>query len=126
MPQPNRRIAGVAYLAVDGQVFPLKADLTISTDTMKREAIMGQDGFHGYSEVPVVSTVKCKISDRGDIGLTRLAAIVNATLTMELASGKVFIARNCFTMEGPRELNTQTGEVELTFGSPEITELLAP
>ena len=53
-----RRIAGVAYIFVDGAQYPLRGDLTVSIDTIEREGVAGMDGVHGFTETPRVPWIE--------------------------------------------------------------------
>ena len=49
-----QRIAGVAYVKVDGTQYPLRGNFTVSPSNVERQMLAGQDGVHGYSEIPRV------------------------------------------------------------------------
>ena len=58
------RIAGIAFLKLDGIQFSLRGALTVSPLDTEKEAITGQDGFHGYKEMPKVAFIEGEISGR--------------------------------------------------------------
>jgi len=39
----SQRVAGVAYLKVDGQIYPLRGNFTVSPSSVERAGIAGQD-----------------------------------------------------------------------------------
>src|SRR4051794_9750571 len=105
----SRRIAGVAYIFVDGRQYPLRGDLTVSTDTIEREGIAGQDGVHGFTEKPRVPWIEGAISDLGGLSLQALQEMDDVTVTAELANGKVYVLRNAWTSTA-REFNAADGQ----------------
>src|SRR5262249_4638680 len=92
-----RRIAGVAYIFVDGRQYPLRGALTISIDTLERTGVAGMDGVHGFTEKPRVPWIEGDISDLGGLSLALLQAMCDVTVTAELANGKVYVLRNAWT-----------------------------
>jgi hypothetical protein len=110
---PNR-IAGVAFLRVDGVQYALKGALTISIDAFEREGIAGMDGVHGYKETPRVPFIQGDFSDTAGMSLDDLSAVCNATVTAELATGKTYLLRNAWTSTA-RELNVSDGQVSVKF-----------
>ncbi|HBO81690.1 MAG TPA: phage tail protein, partial [Cupriavidus sp.] len=52
MADTTNRLAGIAFITVDGQNYMLQADLTYRVSKVERESLVGQDTVHGYSEKP--------------------------------------------------------------------------
>ena len=50
-----QRFAGIAFLMVDGNQLPLRGNFTVSPSAVERTMIAGQDGVHGYQELPRVN-----------------------------------------------------------------------
>lgn len=119
-----RRIAGIAYVFVDGQQYPLRGSLTISIDTIEREGIAGQDGVHGFVETPRVPWIEGDFSDLGLLSLVALQAMCDVTVTAELANGKVYVLRNAWTATA-REFNAADGQATVRFEGMAAQELMA-
>ena len=49
-----QRIAGTAFVKVDGDQYPLRGNLTVSPSAVERAMIAGQNYVHGFSELPRV------------------------------------------------------------------------
>ena len=49
------RFAGIAFLSVDGRQYQLRGNFTVSPSPVERTMIAGQDGVHGYQELPRVN-----------------------------------------------------------------------
>src|SRR5262245_59988383 len=118
-----RRIAGVAYVYVDGQQYPLRGGLTISIDTIERTGVAGQDGVHGFIETPRVPWIEGDFSDLGELSLTVLMAMCDATITAELANGKVYVLRNAWT-SGAREFDAAEGQATIRFEGMAAEEMI--
>jgi hypothetical protein len=111
---PARRVAGVAYVYVDGQQYPLRGNLTVSIDTIEREGAPGQDGIHGYIERPRVPWIEGDFSDIGRLSLTVIQRMTDCTVTAELANGKQYILRNGWTSTA-REFNAADGQATVRW-----------
>jgi hypothetical protein len=120
---PNR-IAGTAWLKVDGEQYALRGDLTISIDSVEREGQAGMDGVHGYLETPRIPFIEGTFSDIGGMSLARLQGIVNSTVTAEVVSGKTYLLRNAWTSTA-RELNAAEGSVSVRFEGMSGAEIMA-
>lgn len=110
----GKRIAGVCYLKVDGTQYALRGGLTVSPDDVEREGVAGMDGVHGYKETPRVPSIQADLTDTNGLSLSTLLAITDATITAELATGKVYVLRNAWT-KGGHELDAGEGQVSVTF-----------
>jgi hypothetical protein len=108
------RIAGVAFLRVDGQQFALKGNMTLSIDPFIREGIAGMDGVHGFKETPQVPHITCDISDIGGMSLQQLRSFCNSTVTAELGNGKTYLLTGAWTA-AIMDLNVTDGQVTVNF-----------
>ena len=120
----NNRIAGVAYIFVDGRQYPLRGNLTISIDTVERVGVAGMDGVHGFTETPRVPFIEGDFSDIGQLSLITLQNMVNITVTAELANGKVYVLRNAWTSTA-REFKAAEGQATVRFEGMAAQEILS-
>jgi hypothetical protein len=120
----QHRIAGMAYLRVDGRQYALRGNLVVSIDSEEREGVPGQDGMHGFIERPRVPFIEADLSDLGGLSLQQLGRIRNTTVQAELANGKKYLLRNAWTST-PRELNTADGQVTVRFEGMKGEELMS-
>lgn len=116
------RIAGVAYLKANGRQYPLRGNFTVSPSRFERGGIAGQDGVHGYSENPRVPYIEGDLSTTGDLSIAELDAITDATVTAELANGKVYVLRSAWT-KSAHEVNTHDGSVKVRWEGLSCDEL---
>lgn len=109
-----KRVGGVMFLAVDGQRWDAKGNFTYNLGRPKREAVVGTDGVHGYKETPQAPWIEGEITDRGTIPLDELLLVTDATVTLELANGKIFVLRSAwYAADGTG--NSEEGNVEVRF-----------
>lgn len=111
MADTSNRIAGIATLAVDGQTYRLRGSFKYSPCTVKRETINGQDGVHGYSEMPVAGFIEADLSDMGGLKVASLNGMTNVTVVAELANGKQVIGRNMWQVGDPIEATAEDGKI---------------
>src|SRR4051794_27000415 len=99
MADTSRRLAGVAFLSVDGRNYMLAGDLEWSPSRVTRETLIGMDAVHGYSEKPYAGFIKATLRDAAGLTIADFNAMTNVTVTIELANGKVVTGRNMWTVE---------------------------
>lgn len=117
----SERFAGVAYVRVNGSQVPLRGNLTVHFAKSVRTGIAGQDGVHGFSEMPAVPAIELDISSRADINLEDIEAMEDGTVMVETASGKVYTLRNAWKA-GAMDLNTAEGSARIRFEGMDIQE----
>jgi hypothetical protein len=106
----TNRLAGIAYLSVDGKNYMLAGDFAYSPSSVSRETLIGQDRVHGYSEKPHAGSMSGSLRDAGGLTVADFNAMTNVTVTAELANGKTIIGRNMWTTDA-QEVKT----AEATF-----------
>jgi len=117
----TNRLAGVAYLTVDGTNYMLAGDFTYSVSKVLRETLTGQDRVHGYSEKPVAGKMSCSVRDAGGLSVASFNAMTNVTVTVELANGKTIVGRNMWTVE-PQEVKTAEAIFEVKWEGFSVEE----
>lgn len=111
MGDPQRR-GGTIQLQANGEIYDAKGEFEYNLGTPKRTAIIGADRPHGYKEEPQVPYIKGMITDRGTLDVDKLARLTNATITLELANGKVISLRDAYYAG---DGTGKTGEGEFPF-----------
>lgn len=87
---------GIAYVKVNGSLLKAVGAFTYNLGNPKREALLGSDGVHGYSEKPQTPYIAGEIRDDPDMDVAALQATTDATVTLELNNGKVITLRNAW------------------------------
>lgn len=121
MADTTNRLAGVAYLSVDGKNYMLAGDFSYSVSKVSRETLIGQDRVHGYSEKPHAGMMSGSIRDAGGLSVASFSAMTNVTVTAELANGKTIIGSNMWTVE-PQEVKTAEGTFEVKWEGMSVEE----
>lgn len=105
------RVGGILSLKVNGELYRAKGNFTYNVGKPKKEAVLGEDGVHGYKEMPQVPFIEGEITDSAEISLESLIATTDATATLELANGKVIVVREAF-YAGEGTGNSQEGNID--------------
>ena len=110
----ERRVGGIIFIKVDGELFNAKGEFTYNLGLPKREGVVGADVVHGYKETPQVPYVEGAITDQSDLDVEALRKIKDATVTLELANGKVIVIREAWEASDGVG-STDEGELEVRF-----------
>lgn len=110
----GQRIAGIAYIRVDGKSYAARGNWTVGPRATERTGIAGQDRVHGFMEVPRVPFIEGDISTTEDFDLEELAGVTNATVQCDLANGTSWVLRNAW-QAGPMDINTHDGSTKVKF-----------
>lgn len=121
MADPNR-LAGVAYVTLNGVSYSISGEGTYRPSGSKRESLTGQDGYHGYSETPTPGKISWKGRDSNHVVISALNESANATVVLELANGKTVIGRNMARVGDPIEVNTEDATFPVEFEGPDVKE----
>lgn len=110
----NRRIGGILFFKVNGEQFSAKGNFTYNIGVDKKEMIAGNDGIHGYKQMPQVPYIEGAITDNDELDLEALQSVVDATVTIELANGKVIVIEEAvYAADGAG--SSEEGEIEVRF-----------
>lgn len=111
MPQ---RLGGIIQVQVNGQIYRAKGDFTYNPGKPMREPIIGSDAVHGYSEKPQVGFIEGEFTDGDDVDIPNLVQIKDATVTLDLANGKMFVLHEAYyAAEGT--VSTGEGNIGVRF-----------
>lgn len=117
-----RVVGGTIHLKADGIAFDAKGNFTYNLGVPKREAVMGADSFHGVKETPQECYLEGEITDRLDLDVKALASILSATVTLEVANGKVIVFKNA-AFTGDANVQTDEGNIAVRFTGESAKEI---
>jgi len=120
----SQLLAGITNAKIDGVTYQLEGKARYRVAKVKRDSLMGQDGFHGFKEMPLPGSIKMSLRDSGGLSIADFNAMRNATVVLELANGKIVTGRNMGTVEA-EEVDTEEATFEVSFEGPEVTEQTA-
>ena len=118
----SNRIAGVAYLKVDGAQYFLSGKLTVSYGSVVREGLSGLSGVAGYKETPRVPSIEGEFFTTADISLKNLEAVTDATITAEMANGKNYVLSGAWSA-GTADINAAEGTFTMKFEGLKLIEV---
>ncbi len=110
----EQRRGGIIYVKVNGTLYSAKGSYTYNLGAPKRDAIVGSAEIPGYKETPQVPFIEGEITDNASLDLQSLVTMENATVTLELAVGKVITLRDAW-YAGEGTGNTDEGNIGFRF-----------
>src|SRR5574337_43570 len=121
MSNTTNRLAGTAYLTVDGQNFMVAGSFEYSPSTVSRETLVGMDAVHGYSEKPQQGHISATLRDSGGLSVASLNAMTGVTVVAELANGKTIVGRGMWSVE-TQTAKAEDGTIEVKWEGPQVSE----
>jgi fermentation-respiration switch protein FrsA (DUF1100 family) len=114
-------IAGIASTTIDGTAYQLEGSAKYSVNTVKREPMVGQDGFHGWKETPVPGSISLSLRDAGDLTVADFDQMRSVTVVLTLANGKTIVGRSMGATE-TQEVESEDAKFEVKFVGPQVSE----
>jgi hypothetical protein len=99
---------------VDGAQLPLRGNFTVSPSAVERTMIAGQDGVHGFQELPRVPYIEGDISLTPEVNLEDLEDQTDVTVIAQLANGKQYTLAGA-TCKSALEGNTRDGQARVRW-----------
>lgn len=119
----SKRVGGVIFLKVDGDLHRAKGSFTYNLGKPQREAVIGADQrAHGFKETGQAAFVEGEITDDASLNLSAMLAIEDATVTLELANGKVISLREAW-YAGDGNGQTEEGNITVRYEAVEGEEI---
>ncbi|MEQ1968747.1 phage tail tube protein [Xenorhabdus nematophila] len=121
MGNTTNRLAGTAYVSVNGISIMVVGDFTYSPSTVTRETLTGMDYVHGYKEKPNAPYISCRVRDSGGTTVADFNNQTNVTIVAELANGKTIIGEGMWTVN-TQEVRSEDAEFEVRWEGISVTE----
>ncbi|PHM60621.1 phage tail protein [Xenorhabdus stockiae] len=121
MGNTTNRLAGTAYVSVNGISIMVVGDFTYSPSTVTRETLTGMDYVHGYKEKPNAPYISCRVRDSGGTTVADFNNQTNVTIVAELANGKTIIGEGLWTVN-TQEVKSEDAEFEVRWEGISVTE----
>ena len=118
----TNRVGGVINFTIDGVSYFIRGNMKVTPGTVKRDAVAGQDGPHGYTEMPIVPSIEGEFTTRPGLSLAALEAITDSTITASLANGTTYVLAQAWT-ESAFEVETAEGKFGAKFYGMSCTEM---
>jgi hypothetical protein len=109
-----QKIAGTAYLFVAGRPVALRGNFVVSPTAVERTMLAGQDGIHGYQELPRVPFIEGDISTMPNVPLATFERDTDIKVTAQLANGFQYQLAGA-TCKAGYENNTREGQCRIRW-----------
>lgn len=123
MADTKNRLGGVINFTCDGVSYFIRGNMKVIYGGVKREPVVGQDGTHGYTEMPIAATIEGEFTTRPGLSIARMQDITNSTITASLANGTTYVLTEAWT-EAAFEIETAEGKFAAKFCGMDCRELL--
>lgn len=121
----ENRIAGTFNLTIDGETWKVKGSASINLGQPKREAVVGQDGVHGYKEIPQAPGIRCEISTMPGVSIKdKILNMTNSTVSISAANGSTYFVEKAFFV-GDGEIETEDGKLSFECQGFSADEVVA-
>ncbi len=117
-----KRIAGTAYIKVDGVQLALRGTLTVMPASVTLEGIAGLDGVHGYKESPRIPSIEIQVTKTPELKLAALSGWKGKTVTAECGDGTIYVLSDAF-VSGDVSLDGAEGTVDVKFEGASCREM---
>lgn len=108
------KIAGTAFIKVDGDQISIGGSMKVVPHSVEREGVVGLSGVVGYKETNAVPYVEIEALKTGKTDIDKLQQAVDASVTVELATGDVWVYRNAW-LAGRIEVDGAEGTMTLKY-----------
>jgi hypothetical protein len=119
-----QRVAGIANLFVNNVPVALRGNFTVSSSTVERTMLAGQDYIHGYQELPRVPWIEGDLTTMPQFYMASLIAGVDIDVSCTLANGMHYKLVNA-TCKAQLEQNTRDGQVRVRWEGTDCIETSA-
>jgi hypothetical protein len=109
-----QRVGGTAFLTVDGNQMALRGNFVVSPSPVERTMLAGQDGVHGYQELPIVPHIEGDLTTMPGFFLEDLLRQTNVTVVAQLANKMQYVLTGA-TCKGNFENQTRDGQVRVRW-----------
>lgn len=109
-----QKFAGIAYLFIDGNMLALRGNFTVSPSPVERTMLAGQDGVHGFQELPRVPFIEGDISTIQELRLEDLDGQTDVSVVAQLANGWQYTLVGA-TCKAALEANARDGQVRVRW-----------
>lgn len=121
MGDTSNRLAGTAYVTVDGVTVMVAGQFKYSVSKVERTTLTGMDWVHGYKEKPRAPFIAYQARDSGGTSLEGLNDATNVTITVELANGKTIIGENMWSVN-TQDVDSEEATFDMRWEGGSVTE----
>lgn len=116
--------SGTLHLKIDGEPYALVGSFNFGLGKPTREGQAGPNGVNGYKETPTIPFVEGEFQDTKDVSLDKISKITDATITLEMITGKVYTWKNAWSCNTDGlGFGTEDGNIPVRFESMSAEEV---
>ncbi len=117
----SNRLAGTAYVTVDGVTVMVVGQFKYRPSKVERTTLNGMDGVHGYKEKPVPGYISCQLRDSGGTTVSDFNDQTNVNVIAELANGKTIIGKGLWSVNA-QEVDSEEATFDVRWEGADVTE----
>jgi hypothetical protein len=118
-----QRIAGTAFVTVNGEQYALRGNLTVSPSAVERTMLAGQDGVHGYQELPRVPYCEGDFSTMPGLAVEDIDNQVNETVVVTGPNGTIWSFTEAMC-KAATEPNLRDGQMRIRWEAVSAEEII--
>lgn len=108
------RVGGIIEVQKNGEILKAKGGFKVNLGRPKREEVINANGTIDYTETPQAPSIEGELTDSAGLDLDALVKGKAETITVTLATGKVFAMEDC-VFAGDGDLNTEAGNIPVRW-----------
>lgn len=121
MADTSNRLAGTAYVTVNGVTVMVAGQFKYRSSKVERSSLVGMDSVHGYKEKPIVGFISCQLRDGGGTSVLGINEQTNVNVIVELANGKTIIGKSLWSTGAP-EVDSEEATFDVRWEGADVTE----
>lgn len=121
MGDTTNRLAGTAYVTIDGVTVMVAGQFKYSPGKWERSTLTGMDGVHGYKEKPRAPFISYQARDSGGTSIAKINDSTNVTVVVELANGKTVIGENMWSVN-MQDVDSEEAVFDVRWEGGSVTE----
>lgn len=114
------KVTGRVFISINGERMRSKEGSKLMLGGAEREAVVGDDSIHGFTEKNTVPGIEFTMSHMTDTDLKKLADLTDASVQFEADTGRVYVLRNAWCA---KSIEMSKGEVSLVFNGLSCEEV---
>lgn len=121
MADTSRRLAGLAYVSIDGVSYPVVSDPNWRVASVTRETMVSMGAVDGYKETVLPGFLEFTLRDTASTNVRGFQDFTSVSVTLRTASGKQITGTGLWTTEAS-EVNSAEATFKVRFEGNDIEE----